>query len=244
VGRKKSNGNICVVTHHGSRNFGSLLFSKGVKIAEKFCSEISPNLNKKIAWIPFDTQEGKNYWDALQIVREWTKLNHTLIHEAIQHKINSLFHNLFWNEHNFVFKRDNLFLHGKGATPLSSDFVPDSQDGLRLIPMNMRDGILIVRGEETQTNLGFTSHGAGREMSRTEHSKKVLVNKNGNELFDEETKGLDVRFFSGNIDITELPSAYKNATKVKEQIKKFNLGEIIDEIESYGCIMDGHSSKW
>jgi hypothetical protein len=35
------------------------------------------------------------------------------------------------------------------------------------------------------------------------------------EIFEEKTKGLDVRFFSNEIDITELPSAYKNAATVR-----------------------------
>ena len=51
---------------------------------------------------------------------------------------------------------------------------------------------------------------------------------------------MDVRFFSNKIDISELPSAYKNAESVKNQIKQFGLGEVVDEILPYGCIMAGH----
>jgi tRNA-splicing ligase RtcB (3'-phosphate/5'-hydroxy nucleic acid ligase) len=36
-----------------------------------------------------------------------------------------------------------------------------------------------------------------------------------------------------------LPSAYKNADMVKRQITEFGLGEIVDEILPYGCIMAG-----
>ena len=59
------------------------------------------------------------------------------------------------------------------------------------------------------------------------------------DVFYEETIGLDIRFFSKNIDISELPSAYKNAESVKRQMKQFGLGEIVDEIMPYGCIMAG-----
>jgi len=48
-----------------------------------------------------------------------------------------------------------------------------------------------------------------------------------------------VRFFSNHIDISELPSAYKNADMVKRQMKEFGLGEVLDEIMPYGCIMAG-----
>jgi len=237
VGKSKSNGNTYLVSHFGSRGVGSRLYIKGKDIAEKFRKEISPLSNTKNAWIPYDTLEGQNYWDALQIIREWTKLNHKLLHSLVSSFSEK---NTFWNEHNFVFKKNDLFYHAKGATPLSKDFVPDSLDGLRLVPMNMRDGILIVRGEETETNLGFCNHGAGRLMSRTEYTKQALANKTGHELFLEETAGLDIRFFTGKMDISELPGAYKSAEIIQKQMKQFDLGEIIDIIEPYGCIMCGH----
>lgn len=245
VGKSKSNGHTYLVTHHGSRGFGANLYNEGIYKAQSFIKEIAPNVSPKNAWIPFDTKEGQYYWEALQIVREWTKLNHESIHDAIKTKVSRfLYSERFWNEHNFVFKKDDVFYHAKGSTPLLDEFVPDSTNGLRLIPMNMRDGILIVKGIETKTNLGFAPHGAGRNFSRTEHCKIKLQNKNGYELFEEETQGLDVRFFSGKIDISELPSAYKNADKIKQQISHFNLGTIVDEIEPYGCIMAGHIDKF
>ena len=42
------------------------------------------------------------------------------------------------------------------------------------------------------------------------------------EIFEEETKDLDVRFFSNEIDITELPTAYKNAATVRNQMDEFS----------------------
>ena len=75
-------------------------------------------------------------------------------------------------------------------------------------------------------------------MSRSQH-KRNKAGKTFDEIFAEETEGLDVRFFSGHIDISELPSAYKNAQRVQEQMKEFGLGETVDEILPYGCIMAG-----
>jgi RNA-splicing ligase RtcB len=239
VGRSKASGRTMLVTHHGSRGFGAALYKQGLTKAQFFLKQIAPKVNSKNAWIPYDTQEGKDYWDALQIVREWTKLNHSTIHSVIKKKVSAQDSENFWNEHNFVFKKDDVFYHAKGATPLIDEFVPDSHNGLRLIPLNMQQPVLVVKGEATENNLGFAPHGAGRNFSRTEHRRLKLKNKTIQELFDEETNGLDVRFFSGRVDVTELPSAYKNADKVKNQIKHFNLGEVVDEIEPYGCIMAG-----
>ncbi len=238
VGKSKKTGETMLVTHHGSRGFGAHFYKKGMKVAEGFRKEISPQTPRKNAWIPFNTKEGKEYWAGLQIIRTWTKLNHNVLHQATCDKLNIEPIQRFWNEHNFVFKEGDLFYHAKGATPLKDIFVPDSQDGLRLIPLNMSEPVLIVKGNATANNLGFAPHGAGRNISRSQHFR----NKKGKSIqaiFEEETAGLDVRFFSGHVDISELPSAYKNAENVKAQMKTFDLGEVVDEIMPYGSIMAG-----
>ena len=79
-------------------------------------------------------------------------------------------------------------------------------------------------------------------MSRSEH-KRNKGDKTFDEIFTEETEGLDVRFFSGIIDISELPSAYKSAESVQAQMEEFGLGEVVDRIIPYGCIMAGDQGE-
>ena len=241
IGKSKKTGNTMMVTHHGSRGVGARLYDKGMKIAERFRQVLSPDTLKQNAWIPFDTEEGQNYWNALQVIRDWTKQNHICIHNATAEKAGIQVENRFWNEHNFVFKEGDLFYHAKGATPLDEKFMPDIT-GPRLIPLNMAEPVLIVEGESTENNLGFAPHGAGRNLSRTKH-RRTKVDKTDLEVFEEETEGLDVRFFSNEIDVTELPSAYKNATSVREQMEEFGLGKVVDEVVPYGSIMAGDWKK-
>lgn len=241
VGVSKNTGNTMMVTHHGSRGVGAILYKRGMKVAERFRKQLSKDTLPQNAWIPYNTQEGKEYWKALQVVRNWTKQNHICIHDATAEKIGVTVENRFWNEHNFVFKDGDWFYHAKGATPLNAKFMPDIT-GPRLIPLNMAEPILIVQGESTETNLGFAPHGAGRNTSRTQH-KKSKADKTIQEVFEEETKGLDIRFFSNEIDISELPSAYKNAKTVRNQMAEFGLGTVIDEVMPYGSIMAGDVNK-
>ncbi|AUC74619.1 RtcB family protein [Olleya sp. Bg11-27] len=240
VGKSKKTGNTMMITHHGSRGPGAKLYTKGMKVAERFRKELSPETMKQNAWIPFETEEGQRYWEALQTIRDWTKLNHEVIHNTVAETLAITIENRYWNEHNFVFKSGDLFYHAKGATPLDAKFMPDIT-GPRLIPLNMGEPVLIVEGNTTATNLGFAPHGAGRNVSRTQHRKS----KTGTtmQIFKEETKGLDIRFFSKETDITELPSAYKNAQAVRTQMDEFNLGKVIDEVMPYGCIMAGDFQK-
>lgn len=238
VGISKNTGNTMMVTHHGSRGVGANLFKKGMHIAEKFRRDLSPKTLPQNAWIPYETEEGKTYWEALQIIRSWTKLNHEVLHDATLEKLGIEKENRYWNEHNFVFKDGDLFYHAKGATPLDAKFMPDIT-GPRLIPLNMAEPVLIVSGETTENNLGFAPHGAGRNTSRTQH-RKSKGEKTIMEVFEEETKDLDIKFFSNEVDITELPSAYKNAESVKNQMEEYGLGKVIDEVLPYGCIMAGN----
>jgi tRNA-splicing ligase RtcB len=237
VGRSRKTGKTAMVTHHGSRGPGAALYKTGMHVAEKFRRELSPRTLKQNAWIPADTEEGQAYWDALQLIRKWTKSNHNAIHQAAAEVAGATVGDRFWNEHNFVFEREGLYYHGKGATPAWEGYASDAT-GLTLIPLNMAEPVLVVRGKDADHAMGFSPHGAGRNFSRSEHKRRSAA-KTPEAMLQEETQGLDVRFFEGKVDISELPSSYKRAETVVAQIEKFGLAEIEDYIDPYGCIMAG-----
>lgn len=237
VGTVKSTGHTAIVTHHGSRAFGARVYKIGQRIAEAHTAKIAAGVPKHQAWIVADSQEGQDYWEALQICRAWTKENHFAIHDAVSSYDCG---DRFWNEHNFVWQKpDGLFYHGKGATPAFPNFASDT-NGLTLIPMNMAEPILIARGLNAANGLGFTPHGAGRNLSRTAF-KRGLETMTDAELNSATglTSSIDARWFSGTPDTSEMPGAYKNAESVRRQIATFGLAEIVDEVLPFGCIMAG-----
>jgi RNA-splicing ligase RtcB len=238
VGRVTSTGQTALVTHHGSRKPGAMLYRAGMETAERFRRVLSPETPKHNAWIPADTPEGEAYWRALQIIRAWTKANHYAIHDLIADVLGLARKDRFWNEHNFIFRKsDGLFYHAKGATPAWSDFAEDS-GGLTLIPLNMAEPILVTRGLNAENGLGFAPHGAGRNFSRTAYMR-ALADKTEEQIVAEQTAGIDARFFCGIPDVSELPGAYKDAAAVRAQIAVFGLAEVVDTIEPVGCIMAG-----
>jgi RNA-splicing ligase RtcB len=237
VGYLESNGKPALVTHHGSRGFGAALYKRGMEIAKKHTRIVASGVPPHNAWIKADSRDGENYWQALQMVRLWTRANHFILHDMVQRKVGNMPWSRYWNEHNFVFqKSDGLFYHGKGATPNWRGF-SDDDSGLTLIPMNCSEPILISRHVDSKHALGFAPHGAGRNFSRTQHLR------NGDALHEElaalQSKGLDIRSYCGTPDLSELPSAYKNAAAVQAQIEKYHLGAIVDRVMPYGSIMAG-----
>lgn len=257
VGTLKSTGETALVTHHGSRAPGAHLYDAGMKVAQRFREVLSPETLRDNAWIPADTPEGEDYWNALGIIRRWTKENHYAIHDLAAERLGAKVSDRFWNEHNFVFRRsDGLFYHGKGATPAFNGWADDATD-LTIIPLNMAEPVLIVRGSNAANGLGFSPHGAGRNMSRSAHQRQLaeeygadargLSANNIAAIMEKETAGLDIRFFSGEVDVSELPGAYKTAANVRTQIGDYGLAEIVDEVLPFGCIMAGNvqrSAPW
>jgi tRNA-splicing ligase RtcB len=237
VGRSRKTGRTAMVTHHGSRGPGALLYKGGMAAAERYRRVLSPETLTQNAWIPADSDEGQAYWEALQLIRRWTKANHNALHQAVTEKLRADVGDRFWNEHNFVFERGGLYYHGKGATPAWDGYAADAT-GLTLIPLNMAEPVLVVKGRDAAHGLGFSPHGAGRNFSRTEHRKRHAATT-PEAMLKAETQGLDIRFHAGAIDMSELPSGYKRAKAVVRQIKDYGLAEIEDYIDPFGCIMAG-----
>ncbi|WP_375255062.1 RtcB family protein [Yoonia sp.] len=244
VGTSRNTGKTMLVTHHGSRGPGAKLYKAGMAVAEKYRRKHSKKTLKQNAWIPADSEDGQAYWEALQLIRKWTKTNHNSIHQTTMEAAGASAGERYWNEHNFVFRRGDTYLHGKGATPAWSDFAADADKaGRTIIPLNMAEPILIVRGTDAPHAVGFSPHGAGRNWSRTEHMRR-LGTMTADEALIAETKGLDVRFYSGKVDASELPSSYKPAQAVAAQIESYGLAEIEDWIDPYGCIMAGDMPRF
>lgn len=239
VGHLRSTGQPAIVTHHGSRGPGALLYKRGMAAALRHTAIVSPKTPVGAAWLDANSDEGRDYWDALQAVRLWTKANHFDIHDRIQAALGNQIVDRFWNEHNFVFRRsDGLFYHAKGATPSFAGFSPDD-DGRTLIPLNMSEPILVTRHRDHKAALGFSPHGAGRNMSRTRYLREIIAGRPVDDVLRDETKGLDVRFWMGRPDLSELPAAYKSAAQVVGQIDKHGLADVTDHVDPYGSIMAG-----
>ena len=230
-------GNTCLVTHHGSRGPGAMLYKKGMAEAIKHTQKVAEGVLKQNSWLDFDSADGQSYWEALQTIRHWTKDNHSCLHTAAAQVANVKVLHRRWNEHNFVFQDGDTFFHAKGATPIHDQFLPDT-DGVQIVPLNMAQPVLLIEGTRNSLNKGFAPHGAGRNISRTKH-KKSLGERSDEDVFAEETKGLDTRFYSGRIDVSELPSAYKDGPAVRSQMESMGLATVVDEIQPYGSIMAG-----
>lgn len=232
-----------LVTHHGSRGLGAQVYARGHKAAIRETRKIAEHIPDAAAWLDASSPEGADYWEALQYVSRWTKANHESIHARFLERLGLAATTAFGNEHNFVWKRGDLFLHGKGATPAWRD--GEGRPLLGLVPLNMAEPILVTLGRDNAEFLSFAPHGAGRNRSRTATLREF---RKANGEADEAavakaisgtTRGLDIRWYYGKADLTESPLGYKPAAQVRAQIEQFGLADIAAEITPLGCLMAG-----
>jgi tRNA-splicing ligase RtcB (3'-phosphate/5'-hydroxy nucleic acid ligase) len=238
-----------LVTHHGSRDLGAQVYKRGITAAIGQTAKISPDTPPHQAWLDPSSDEGRLYWDALQYVGRWTKRNHQLIHARTLARLGIAKLAEVGNEHNFVWQRDGLYFHGKGATPAWRD--ANDNPLLGLIPLNMAEPILLTLGRDKKEFASFSPHGAGRNKSRTALLKELGLHglpeaqflKQSRVAMDKQTSGLDVRFFFDRPDVSESPIAYKNANQVRAQIEHFGLADVVGLIQPKGSIMAGDYDK-
>lgn len=230
-----------LVTHHGSRSLGSHLYKRGRDAALKHVAKNAHRIPDAAAWLDASSQQGQDYWEALQYVSRWTKANHQCIHQRFLDRIGSTAIETIGNEHNFVWKRGDVFYHGKGATPAWKD--EQGRPLVGLIPLNMAEPILLVLGNDNEDFLSFAPHGAGRNLSRTALRKQFRSADQRRHLIEHHTRDIDARWFSGRPDLSEIPIAYKNPEEIKKQIRHFDLATIAAEIRPLGSLMAGKFTR-
>jgi len=233
-----------LVTHHGSRGLGAKVYKRGQIAAVKHSARVGNHIPSAAAWLDASSETGQEYWEALQYIGRWTKANHQAIHTRFLERIGGEAVAEFGNEHNFVWKRGDTYLHGKGATPAWKD--DNGNPLLGLIPLNMAEPILMVLGSDNEDHLSFAPHGAGRNISRTALKRQFPGEATRKNTIRHHTKDIDVRWYCGDPDLSETPIAYKNADHVTAQIEEFGLAEIVAKIHPLGCIMAGnkHRGPW
>lgn len=199
---------VGLLSHSGSRNFGACIAQHYTQIAKSKCNLPKGAIN--LAWLDLDTEEGQEYWQAMNLAGDYAKANHEIIHKKISTAIGEKPILVIENHHNFAWKekiddKQIAIVHRKGATPAFKGVYG-------VIPGSMTLPGFIVKGKGNILSLNSASHGAGRLMSR-EQAKKTFTRK---ELLQVLEKA-GVELIGGGLD--EAPMAYKDINEVMEYQK-------------------------
>ena len=189
---------VALLSHSGSRGLGASIAGYYTKIAMEKTK--LPQEARHLAWLDLNTQEGMEYWIAMNLAGDYANACHHVIHRKLAKAIGEKPIAMVENHHNFAWKETwegrEVIVHRKGATPAGKDV-------LGIIPGSMTAPGYIVKGKGELASVNSASHGAGRKMSRS----KALQNITHSAMKDE-LKAHGVTLIGGGLD--EAPFAYKD----------------------------------
>ncbi|HZT23304.1 MAG TPA: RtcB family protein [Verrucomicrobiae bacterium] len=194
---------VALLSHSGSRGTGAAVCDYYSKLAIKKHPELPREL-QRLAWLPLDSPEGQEYWQAMELMGRYAAANHACIHRHIAQHLGAQVLLDLENHHNFAWKEKHLvggverevIVHRKGATPAAPGM-------LGIIPGSMAAPGFVVCGKGNPQSLHSAAHGAGRAMSRRAATGKFNW-KDVNRFLQEQ----GVTLLSAGLD--EVPMAYKN----------------------------------
>ncbi|MBI5954548.1 MAG: RtcB family protein [Chloroflexi bacterium] len=195
---------LALLSHSGSRGVGAKIADRYSRLAMDKHAELDKTV-KHLAWLSLASEEGQEYWLAMELAGRFASANHYIIHQRVARAVGLKEAAVVENHHNFAWKEQlpdgrTVIVHRKGATPAGKGV-------LGVIPGSMGDAGYVVRGRGVSESLGSASHGAGRQMSR-----KAALNSISKSARDEYLKERGVTLLGGGLD--ESPQAYKSIESV------------------------------
>ena len=167
--------------------------------------ERTPSIPNELAYLEGSLME--DYLHDMKIAQDFAIWNREAMMQTIVEGLGIKKHHIldkFLTMHNYI-DLDNMILR-KGSISLQKDEVA-------LIPMNMRDGSLIVRGKGNPEWNFSGPHGAGRLMSRSKAKETLKM-----EDFKASMEGIYTTCV-GTSTIDESPMAYKPMDEIIENIQ-------------------------
>lgn len=189
--------------HTGSRNIGSEVAKYYQNLADT--TNFQP---KQLSYLTGVNME--DYIYDMKLLVKWSTLNRLAILNIIQEGITPTIHQQ--SIHNYI--DDNNILRKGAVSANNNEFI--------LIPLNMRDGLLLCLGKGNEDWNYSAPHGAGRLYSRTAAKNSIKL-----EDYIDTMNGI----YSTSVNdstIDEAPFAYKNMDEIINSIK--DTAEIIQRL--------------
>ena len=231
--QKGSDGFVWVMIHSGSRNFGyqiaKVYNEKAKALCQRWYSDIP---DTKLAFLPIETAEAKEYFVAMNYALDFSYANRLAMMQDvlgafvgttegfITDKEVNIHHNYAAWENHFG---KNVIVHRKGATLAR-------ENTIGIIPGSQGTKSYIVKGKGNKESFTSCSHGAGRKMGRKQATRELNL--------EDEIRRLDeqgiVHGIRNTKDLDEAAGAYKDINVVMDNQK--DLVDILVELQPLGVI--------
>lgn len=196
---KDAAGQTYLIVHTGSRGLGK-------KLAEHY-QFLSRHQNhyyiKELSYLTGD--EAQAYLNDLKIAQKYAEANRRAVADEILFRMGWKEKSAFESVHNYI-SDDGIIRKGAIEATKGKDL---------LIPLNMRDGVIIGRGKGNPDWNNTAPHGAGRKIARGEARNITSVDNCVKEMKQNGIHTVSIN--SGTLD--EAPQAYKDANEIIENVQ-------------------------
>lgn len=222
---KDDEGNLFLVIHSGSRHLGK-------EVTEYYLNEGQKQLRAKGKDIPYELTwlEGalmEDYLHDLQVVQAFASLNRAIILDALIKGMKWKLSGSYECIHNYVDASPET-ITAFGSPMLRKGAISAKAGEKVIIPINMRDGILLGTGlGNTDWNCS-APHGAGRILKREDVKNHYTVSS-----FKSAMKGIYTSCI-GKDTLDEAPFAYRSMDEITEVIRDtVTINKIIRPVYNY-----------
>lgn len=198
---KGDDGDLYLVVHTGSRHLGEEVAEYYTKLAARSLKEQGKEIPYYMSYLEADKREA--YVEDVRIIQRYAEWNRQIIVREILKGMKWKAVNQFSVIHNYL---DNFGMLRKGS-------ISAHKGEQVIIPVNMRDGILLGIGKGNAEWNYSAPHGSGRRLKRKAVKNQYTVSE-----FKKRMKGI----YSSCIGIDtldEAPFAYRSIGEIEERIK-------------------------
>lgn len=222
---KDEDGSIYIVIHSGSRHLGKEVTEYYLNEGQKALKEYGISVPYELTYLKGELKD--HYLYDLQVVQEYASLNREIILDELVKGMKWKITDSYSCVHNYVDEsKETLETFGvpilrKGA--ISAKFGENV-----IIPINMRDGVILGTGLGNEDWNCSAPHGSGRIMKREDIKSQFTVS-----AFKSEMKGI----YSSCVNkdtLDEAPFAYRALQDIVEVIKDtVTITKLIKPIYNY-----------
>lgn len=246
---------VVVMIHCGSRGFGHQVCTDYLRRMEDEYEELISKLPEKdLAYAPFDSPVGQDYFGAMACAANFAWTNRHVIGHNVRKSFERVFENVKLNtvydvahniakieDHNVEGVDKKLIVHRKGATRCFPANHPENPDAYIstghpvLIPGSMGTASYVMVGSPGTLDVAFgsTAHGAGRVMSRKQANQEFKGERVKSDLAKQ---NIIIKSASYRGVSEEAPGVYKDIDEVIRVTKEAGISEPVARLKPMGVV--------
>lgn len=217
--------NLYIVIHSGSRHLGKEVTEHYLREGQKYL--LAKNISIPYELTYLEGQLMEEYIHDLQIVQEFASLNREIILNELVKRMKWKIIEQYASIHNYIDTQEDT-LATFDAPILRKGAISALNGEPVIIPINMRDGIILGTGLGNEDWNCSAPHGAGRIAKREDIRNNYTLS-----AYKKEMKGIYSSCINKNT-LDEAPFAYRTVDEITEVIKDtVTINRIIKPIYNY-----------